>query len=365
MKVKRYLGETMQDAIFKVKTELGSDAIILHTRKIKEGGFFGFFGKKLVEIIAAVDSEKDFQFANEFRDEINTLKDRIQELTKEKSLVRVVANNNLAHLSQILYPGKLQKYSEKMICEGVMVDITTNICDRVMNQLEVHQLHDDDAVYHVLQDEIGKIIKPCPSIESYQSRRVIAFVGPTGVGKTTTIAKLAALIALKGNKKIGLITADTYRIAAVEQLKTYSDIINVPIRVIYDSEELGKALQEFAAYDLILIDTAGRSQKNINQMDQLKELLKKDLINEIHLVVAMNTPYEDIVETVQNFGELYLTSIILTKQDESSKKGVILNVLECTNHQVSYITFGQDVPEDIRLVEPKDIAEMILKGSSE
>lgn len=364
MRVKRYIADTMQDAIFKVKAELGSEAIILHTRKIKENSIWGFFGKKRIEVIATVEEEREKHVTKELRQELSTLREKIHELTEAQTNQQnaKLSGEISPQMAQLLYPGRLQDVAEKLVAAGVMLEIICQLCQGVMDRLEVHQLHEETVVSQTMIEEIINLIKITSPLRDYTNKRIVAFVGPTGVGKTTTIAKLAAQIALEGQKTVGLITADTYRIAAVEQLKTYSDIINVPLRVIYNSKDLEQAVGELSACDLVLIDTAGRSQKDQNQMEQLKELLPKGIIDEIHLVVAMNICYEDILESVDKFGELSLSSLIFTKQDESSNKGVLLNILNKTDYQISYITFGQDVPEDIAEADPRSIAEMILKG---
>lgn len=352
----------MQDAVFKVKADLGADAIILHTRKVRKGGFFGLFGKKLIEVIATVEENREQQVSKELREELNTLRERIQQIDqveKDRQETKQVASIQAKH--QLLYPGKLQMFAEKLVQEGVAIDIVNEIGQSVIDRLEIYQLHKEEIVYQTLLEVMSEMIGLASPMDKKPQKRVMAFVGPTGVGKTTTIAKLAAQIALKGEKRVGLITADTYRIAAVEQLKTYSDIINVPLRVIYSSQELEAAIQELSYCDLIFIDTAGRSQRNDSQMTQLKEILPKGLIDEIHLVLAMNTAYDDMLDIIKRFGQLYLSSLIFTKQDESSKRGIVLNVLKKTPHQISYITFGQDVPEDIEEANPLRIAEMILK----
>lgn len=392
----------MQDAVFKVKADLGANAVILHTRKIREGGFFGLFGKKMVEVIATIDDDRDSQLTKDLRQELNMLREKVQKLDQEKleqqkleqqkleqqkleqqkleqqKLQEQQQQNQLQQrfggganypnvgvpVPQLLFPGQMQKYAEKLSHEGVSLEVINEICQALINHLEVHELHKEEIVYSALVEQIAHRIVTYPPIEVSQSRKVMAFVGPTGVGKTTTIAKLAARIALQQRqRKVGLITADTYRIAAVEQLKTYSDIINVPLRVIYTGADLEQALKDLDYCDLIFIDTAGRSQKSDSQMEQLKEILPKQLIDEIHLVLAMNTGHEDMLEIIQKFSEPYLTSLIFTKRDETSKKGAFLNVLKETGHKVSYVTFGQDVPEDIEEANPRKLAEMILRSN--
>ncbi len=278
MKVKRYLGETMQDAIFKVKAELGAEAIILHTRKVKEGRFLGLFGRKMVEVIATIEEDREKEITKEMRQELNTLREKISEMEQAKRELPPPVNN--AYYSQpvgltthLIFPGKIQNFADRLIDAGVLPGLVTDICQRVMGRLEVHQFHKEEEIYPVIIEQIASMIPETKPIDLFRSKKVLAFVGPTGVGKTTTIAKLAALIALEGQKKVGLITADTYRIAAVEQLKTYSDIINVPLRVVYSSEDLEQALLDLKKCDLIFIDTAGRSQRNQTQMDQLNNLL--------------------------------------------------------------------------------------------
>lgn len=352
----------MQDAVFKVKADLGADAVILHTRKVRQGGFFGLFGKKLIEVIATVEEQREAEVAKELREELNTLRERIQQMDqKEQELQEAKKVTATQPNHQLMFPGKLQMYAEKLVQEGLAIDIVNEIGQIIIDRLEIYQLHKEDVVYRTLLDVMAEMIPIASPIDLKPQKRVMAFVGPTGVGKTTTIAKLAAQIALKGEKRVGLITADTYRIAAVEQLKTYSDIINVPLRVIYNSDELETALDELNYCDLIFIDTAGRSQRNDSQMAQLKEILPKGLIDETHLVIAMNTGYEEMFDIIQRFGQLVLSSLIFTKQDESSKRGTIMNILKKTPYQISYITFGQDVPEDIEEANPRRIAEMILK----
>ncbi|MCK4257456.1 MAG: flagellar biosynthesis protein FlhF [Halanaerobiales bacterium] len=366
MRVKRYLGETMQDAIFKVKADLGAEAIILHTRKVKEGSFLGLFGKKMIEVVATVEEDREKEITREMRQELHILKDKIVKLEQDKREEQppragAYYPQVAVSMNQLIFPGKVQKFADSLTNNGVFPEVVTEICQRAMVRLEVHQFHKEEEIYPVLVEEIASMIPSAKPIDLFRSRKVLAFVGATGVGKTTTIAKLAALVALEGKKKVALITADTYRIAAVEQLKIYSDIINVPLRVIYSNEDLEKALNDLKACDLIFIDTAGRSQRNQSQMEQLKEFLSKELIDEVHLVISLNSSIDNITETIENFNQMYISSLILTKLDETRKVGIILNILANTDHEISYITFGQNVPEDLEKADSRKLAEMILK----
>ncbi len=189
--------------------------------------------------------------------------------------------------------------------------------------------------------------------------KAVALIGPTGVGKTTTIAKLAAHYSLVENKKVALLTVDTYRIAAVEQLKTYSQILDIPVAVAYSQSEVMPAIEQFADYDLILIDTAGRSQKNIMQVGELKNLLET-LQCETLLVLSASTKEHDMLEAVKRFSAARVDRLIFSKLDETSSHGSLLNVADQSGIPLAYITTGQKVPEDIEVATGDRLAAMIL-----
>ncbi len=189
--------------------------------------------------------------------------------------------------------------------------------------------------------------------------KAVALIGPTGVGKTTTIAKLAAHYSLVEHKKVALLTVDTYRIAAVEQLKTYSQILDIPVAVAYSQSEVMPAVEQFADYDLILIDTAGRSQKNIMQVGELKNLLET-LQCETLLVLSASTKEHDMLEAVKRFSAARVDRLIFSKLDETSTHGSLLNVADRAGIPLAYITTGQKVPEDIEVATGDRLAAMIL-----
>jgi flagellar biosynthesis protein FlhF len=188
----------------------------------------------------------------------------------------------------------------------------------------------------------------------------MAFIGPTGVGKTTSIAKLAANFALYENRRVGLITADTYRIAAVEQLKTYAEIMEVPLEVIYTPDEMKRALDLYESFDTILIDTAGTSSRNKMQINELKNLLEAIPLTDTFLVLSATTRNKDLIEVIDNYSIIKTNRILFTKLDETSTYGCLLNVINYTNNALSYITIGQSVPEDIEEADPDRIASLVL-----
>jgi flagellar biosynthesis protein FlhF len=190
--------------------------------------------------------------------------------------------------------------------------------------------------------------------------RMIALVGPTGVGKTTTIAKLAALYALKKKVKVALVTTDIFRAGAVEQLKTYAGILRVPMETVSTKKELEKALAVHANKDIILIDTAGKSGRDCGKMDELSGLLNGDSGIEKHLCLSATTRDEDLQDIVSRFKKLTVHRVLFTKLDESRKLGCIVNILLRNNLPLSYITNGQRVPEDIETASGKKVAQMVL-----
>jgi flagellar biosynthesis protein FlhF len=193
--------------------------------------------------------------------------------------------------------------------------------------------------------------------------RVVALIGPTGVGKTTTIAKLAANYALVEKKKVGLVTLDTYRIAAVEQLKTYGQIIDIPIRVAYTPAEVGPAIESFAGFDVILVDTAGRSQKNPMQVSELKNLIEAANC-ETHLVLAASTKQRDLLDQVERFRHASVDRLLFTKLDETTTYGTIFSVAAKTGLPVSYLTTGQKVPEDIEAAEAARLVTLVMNSAA-
>ena len=192
--------------------------------------------------------------------------------------------------------------------------------------------------------------------------KVAALIGPTGVGKTTTVAKLAANFALKEKYRVALVTADTYRIAAVEQLKTYADLIGIPIEVVYTPQELRSALYRHQDKQLVLIDTAGRSPANQPQMAELEALLAVDDNIEKHLVLSATTKFTDCLQAVQRFQPSKPQKYLFAKLDEASNIGTIFNLMFHAPKTMSYVTTGQNVPDDIELADSNRLTTLMLRG---
>ena len=195
--------------------------------------------------------------------------------------------------------------------------------------------------------------------------RIVALLGTTGVGKTTTLAKIAAKFVLEQKTNAALITADTYRISAVEQLKTYSDILELPLEIVYNPAELASAIERHRDKELILIDTAGRSQHNDYQLRELEEFLRVNPRIEKHLVISATTKFTDARHIMSRFLKVDPDKIIFTKIDETASLGMIINLLRDKKYSLSYITTGQSVPDDIERANSDVLANFLLKKVDE
>ena len=214
---------------------------------------------------------------------------------------------------------------------------------------------------------ILKFGKPSGITPAKDGVKAIFFIGPTGVGKTTTIAKLASKFQLDEKKKVALLTADTYRIAAAEQLRTYANILEVPFRVIYTEDELLKAMEDFKEYDYVLIDTAGHSHQNQAQKDMMCKLIgavDEKIEKEIYLVLSATTKYKDLLSIADSYKDMADYKLIFTKLDETTTLGNLLNMRLYTGAALSYVTYGQNVPDDMEEFNPQKTVKRLLGGKN-
>jgi flagellar biosynthesis protein FlhF len=424
MKVKKYRGESIQDVIFKVKADLGPEAVIIEKRKFTEGGIFGFFGKTVFEVVAALEEHKTASPDPEQKNAIKEFIDDIQSeenesADRETEEDEFISSNSgdfkkaLDKYKAELNSNKKRKYqkskkpskADKIVSEeaeksagkkiNIKIDSKKSISGRTQINLNRNKgLDDDNQLYNYLLEQgvdsrilnifIKKInedeqalaadaysdklkiffknyFKKGSQIKLDSEQKVISFIGPTGVGKTTTMAKVAAYFTLEKNKKVALMTADTYRIAAVEQLRTYSNIIDIPFAVCYQSTKLESMLNnQFSDCDLVLIDTPGSSWKNELQLEELREYTSHEFIDEVHLLLSLNTKSSDLYNIIDKFSPLEPDKIIFTKLDETTSYGDIINIKENYQLPFSYLTYGQDVPEDISTAEAENLFDYIF-----
>lgn len=403
MIIKKYLAKTEREAIELAKEDLGSGAVVMNIKKIHPKGLAKLFVRSKVEVTAALEeSEKvnekkpvqeighvdlkvkpyrpDIITDHSEEKDVSAIEEKLNQLQKifEKQMQTKETQSPTDQEEGCgMREGQIEEHSEeeeksiacKQLIRNTLIEneVEPKIAADLMDEIG-RSLPEDATVDHILASVYQKIVlmigKTYPIIPEENSPKFIFFLGSTGVGKTTTIAKLASNLKLGQKKKVMLATADTYRIAAVEQLKTYANILDVPLEVIYDHEELGNAIDEFRKYDVCLIDTAGRSHKNKDQISDIKKLIEQVPINEreIYLVLNAGSKYSDLKEIAEVYSEITDYILIFTKLDETSKEGVLLNMRMLTKRPLSYVTWGQNVPDDIGEVDAQKIAKKLLGG---
>lgn len=402
MKIKKYVVNDMNEAMTRIRYELGTDAIIISQRKVRKGGFLGLFSKKSLEVTAAIDNySKEKKHNSNTEDKINKGNniEVIKRMLEERNN-NIKYDNNIDHDTNILdsYKEILESKSESLEnkrSKGKEFTETKDLMNEIRDLKKIvkdigknEKSYEDENSSLVnffkdldLEEEfIEKIIKKVGNLEDNleereKIRRVIentidirsnsvdkvtVLVGPTGVGKTTTIAKLAGKLSLIDKKKVGLITIDTYRIGAVEQLKTYADIMNIPFKVVFSIKDMEKSIIDLDYCDVILVDTTGRSSKNMMQISELRAFIEKIKEKSVHLVISASTKNKDIETIIKGYTILEYENIIITKLDETSTYGSILTILDKGKKPISFITTGQDVPDDIKEGNKEEIAKIVL-----
>lgn len=485
MKVKRYIVENLPEAVQQIRSELGSDAVILNTKEIRVGGFLGMFRKKRMEVIAALDesakkpaerkpaavprlpeketspratsqpdhaaalatmlppsavrdryAQKPFaeqtrpsgtsqqpsaaipsfreamegaaairpdsrplpnpmptfrepgaperqpdahadmlavaakvleeresrqkepaapvvtrepdasaEETNALLQELRSMKDMMQKLSKQQTYRSM--------------PESVLRWSKRLAEQGVEPVYVEQFAEAVNERLGISN-DDPAACYEAAKSVLREWLQPSRSYGLSPNARVVHFVGPTGVGKTTTIAKLAAEQSINFRRQVGLITADTYRIAAVDQLRTYADILNLPLEVVFSPSELARAYKKLEDRDLVFMDTAGRNYRNELFVSEVNSLLAPGEESETILVLSVTHKYGDMKLVASQFAKYGVDQLLLTKFDETDTFGSVLNLIKAHSFRISYITCGQTVPDDIRPYDPEDMVRRLL-----
>lgn len=355
MKIKKFYGTSAHEAMLKMKKELGPDALILNTKTIRKKGLFGLFKKPKIEITAAYE-EKDIFHINNPNDNLNKINKELENLKKMMAEI----SSNVVAVKESEVHENLEFFRGKLIENGVNYYIATSILKGLGEQINLEDKDEKDIrniVKYTLMEYLGDA-KPLDLSKTNQ--KIIFFIGPTGVGKTTTLAKIAAQLVMENQYNVGLITSDTYRIAAVEQLKTYSDILKLPLEIIYDEKDMFKALVNFREKDIILVDTAGKNHKDVNEKDEILNIMKSIKNKETYLVISGTTNYNTLKSIIDHYDFIEDYSIIFTKIDEADGYGNILNAKFLTKKPISYITTGQNVPDDIEVFDKDKVVSWLI-----
>lgn len=356
MKIKKYIGDTSHEAMKKLKSELGPDAVILSTKSIKRKGFFKHLRKPLIEITVAYEN-KDLLKINTSRLNDNKMNHINKELLEIKESIK---NMNLNKEKYEFFSDVLKKYNNRLINNGVNPKVSFEILKKIEEDINLNN-KDDKTIKDIVKYTISEVLGNPKNISFEGQQKIYFFVGATGVGKTTTLAKIASKLVLKQGVDIGLITSDTYRIAAVEQLKIYSDILQLPLEIAYNKSDMVKAIDKFENKDIILVDTAGRNHNDLNQIEELNNLLNCIDTKEIFLLISGNLDYELMENLLEKYDYLEDFNLILTKIDERENYGSLLNVKYLTEKELSYYTTGQNVPDDIEKINVEEIVERLIE----
>ncbi|MCY9516157.1 flagellar biosynthesis protein FlhF [Paenibacillus apiarius] len=451
MRVKKYIVDTMPEAMSQIRHELGQDAVIVSTKEIRAGGFLGMFRKRCIEVVAAVDEQEKADRARssvsslqdaagatsyvsssmarsaysgkrealtaarpagprhnaakpvnraseerpspgsssvgvlphsreeeERRRDVNAFQDavlqaRLQEAAtaslpaddswhNEFNEMKLMMRKVMQRVDHDSWPDSVQEVKQNLLDQGVASELAYRIVQEAWEKCQINRIeHPEQTMLRsYVRDIVKEQLQPHEVNGLTSATRIVYMVGPTGVGKTTTIAKLAADQMFHHQRRVGLITSDTYRIAAVEQLRTYASILNVPIEVATSPGDTGRALQALEGCDLILMDTAGRNFRNDMFVNELNTMLKPLPDSETFLVLSLTSKTEDMLSILNRFSRQRVDRIIFTKADETDTYGSMLNLADRISIPFSYVTTGQNVPDDIKSFQVDEVARWIV-----
>jgi flagellar biosynthesis protein FlhF len=367
MKMKKYSAGTMTEAMSKVRADLGEDAVIMNSKVVYTKGFLGLFKKKSIEVMAGVDryetplqpvqpvvkemtpsSKKEQVISNEIKKELHDIKTLVQSMQRPSEPIN--------------YPEDIESFLGFLRNHEINEELITRIGDELFEHVKDTSENKESYSYRQIATRVLKeALKDVPFGGLSYQKKYINVLGPTGVGKTTTIAKMAARAVLQNKKKIGFMTTDTYRIAAIEQLKTYAGLLQAPVEIVYNSEDFTRAMESYQQMDLVLIDTAGRNYKEVKFVEDVKKLIKFEDNVESYLVLSSTSKEKDMETIIEQFSTFPIEQFIFTKVDETNSIGSIINLMIKYNKGLAYYTDGQEVPEDINEASVESLLKLLFK----
>lgn len=410
MIIKKFVGKTESEAVEAAKKELGNGVVIMNVRDVKKKGIAALFASKQVEVTVALEDEREISRSAARRETAKLETSKLAtEVRATQTAVNVVSESSqniekkLDSLQTLLVsrfqqsetesreeagaeePSGAVKEEAEEKKEDTEQDKFIRLLYNTMLDSEV-----DEKYANQIVDDINKTRKPNLPFDyilanvyqkmilmfgkaegitpAQKGPKIVLFLGPTGVGKTTTIAKIASTFAMEEKKKIALLTADTYRIAAAEQLRTYANILEVPFRVIYSRDEAKTAVKDFRDCEYIFVDTAGHSHQNEEQMESMKKLMeamREAGECQAFLVLSATTKQRDLVKIAENYKEITDYQLIFTKLDETAALGSLMNLKLFSETPIAYVTYGQNVPNDIELFNPQKTVKTLLSTKHE
>ncbi len=414
MIIKKFVGKTEEAAIETAKKELGANVVVMNVKNVKPKGFLAFLKPQMIEVTVALEEEnanREEPVPVDMKAAVSAINDVVvssinnaqaaqqvesrtsmglltpaEEINgkKENNAIEERLDSLQSLLEQQLQKPEEEKKEEVKKEEVSETDTFMKLLYKTMLENEVDEVYAgqiieeiekvnkpnspfDFALANTYQKMILKFGKPAGITPSEKGVKMIFFVGPTGVGKTTTIAKIASRFQVDDKKKVALLTADTYRIAAAEQLRTYANILEVPFRIVYAIEEVEQALTDFKDYDYILVDTAGHAYNNTAQKEAMSKFIHSvddKVEKEVFLVLSATTKYKDLISIADAYKEMVDYKLIFTKLDETTTLGNLLNLKLYTGASLSYVTHGQNVPDDIENFNPQKTVKRLLGGKN-
>lgn len=409
MIIKKFLGKTEEEAMEAARKELGSGVVVMNVRTVKKKGIAGIFGAKQIEVTVALEEEggavrparKDavpseqeaVQLERKVQDAqaaVNVMSESSQNIEKKLDSLQTLLVSRFRQeedaraeqaqqdeaaseeekesgaAAQDKEPTEQEKFVRLLYNTMLENEVEEKYANQIIDEADKNRkpnLPFDYILANVYQKMILKFGKADGITPAENGPKTLIFMGPTGVGKTTTIAKIASHFAVEEKKKIAMLTADTFRIAAAEQLRTYANILEVPFRVIYTEEELKTAISDFKDYDYIFVDTTGHSHQNEELLEKMKKLLATAAEageSQAFLVLSTTTKYRDLQRISSSYKEIADYQLILTKLDETSTLGSLLNLKLFTDADIAYVTCGQNVPDDIEQFNPQKAVKQLL-----
>lgn len=364
MRIKKFTADTMQSAAKRIKQELGNDAVILNSKTIYKRKLFGLSKRKAVEVIAIADQSGAAEpTAKVQKKDYAVRPDPPLALVSEPYVqpVQERIHTPMDNARYELFPDHVKKISELLTNQGVKSELHQQVMQPLIELALKNEWPEQQKLLQMIEKELSNVV-PLDNYEGFSDdAKYIILFGPTGVGKTTTLAKLAADSFLKKQKRIAFITTDTYRIAAVDQLKTYAELLSAPIEVCYSKADFLKAQEKFSAYDQIFIDTAGRNYKESRFVKELEELISFASGMESYLVLSSTSKEADLLNIARQFAHLPIHRYIITKWDETDSIGPILTLLAETKKGIGFITDGQDVPEDLKKMNASEFVQSLMR----
>lgn len=403
MIIKKFQGKTENDAVEAAKKELGKNIVIMNVKNVKKKGILRFFLPDTVEVTVALEDDNEKYVPvrrEERRDPVpigpagfpaaregngpggGTVIQELSEERRESAFLEEKLNNLHFLLEQQLQkpeedrseedgeepPSELERFMKLMYNTMLDNEISEKYANQIIDEIERSakpNMPFDYALTNIYQKMILKFGKQEGIMPAGNGPKVVFFIGPTGVGKTTTIAKIASRFIVDEKKEVALITSDTYRIAAAEQLRTYAGILEVPFRIVYTPEEIRETLNAFGEYDYIFVDTSGHSYQNEEQKETMKKIVHSvdgEAEKEVLLVLSATTKYRDLLKIVDTYTEVTDYKLVFTKLDETDAYGNLLNIKLYTGAALSYVTYGQNVPDDLEDFNPQKTVKQLLGG---